>query len=723
MYLDRVEITGFKSFAEKTTLVFPKPKNHGFGITAIVGPNGSGKSNIIDATAWAMGEQSLKTLRSRSFENIIFASAKRKFRTAEVNLCFSNDEGEPIFTVSRRLLRSGENEYLINKDRVKLTDVLFLLAQNHFGQKSYALVNQGMTDAVLRSSQEERETFFNEATGVEQYILKRDQSFKKINKTQKNLDEALIALRELTPHLNSLKRQMNKLKKRKEIETELRNQEESFYSQLWFDLKKQMDEWQKKLEKKLIEKNEIEKVFRNFKSKIEAFSKEELNKTYLEKQKKYEELLNLKNDYLRNEAFLEAEIKELEKKAKKKGQVEIIRNVKEILEGLKEIKNLFLKIEEVKEISKINELIQRGKSKLEDLINCFRESKEEVNLDNLYQQVEEVKNKIISLNKELEKNSQELGKFLEEEKTKREKIVKEQKEIENFQNQFNLISSEVNEIKIELAKLETKKDDLEKEIIEELGGTNNLKEEIKITASFEEIKRIKRQLEIIGGIDKDVEKEYASLNERFNFLSTQTADLKKSVASLKEIVSRLDLNIKKQFQKNFAKINEEFSNFFKILFNGGEAKVKFTLLNPRLARYSPEANNLVGLKEKELAEGEPEEEEIGQKFNFEIIAQPPGKKIRNIEMLSGGEKTLTSLSLICAIIAINKPPFVILDEADAALDEKNSDNFARIIKELSSKTQLILITHNPVIMEIVEVLYGASMDKEGVTKLVSLKLE
>jgi len=382
-----------------------------------------------------------------------------------------------------------------------------------------------------------------------------------------------------------------------------------------------------------------------------------------------------------------------------------------------------LKIEEVKEISKINELIQRGKSKLEDLINCFRESKEEVNLDNLYQQVEEVKNKIISLNKELEKNSQELGKFLEEEKTKREKIVKEQKEIENFQNQFNLISSEVNEIKIELAKLETKKDDLEKEIIEELGGTNNLKEEIKITASFEEIKRIKRQLEIIGGIDKDVEKEYASLNERFNFLSTQTADLKKSVASLKEIVSRLDLNIKKQFQKNFAKINEEFSNFFKILFNGGEAKVKFTLLNPRLARYSPEANNLVGLKEKELAEGEPEEEEIGQKFNFEIIAQPPGKKIRNIEMLSGGEKTLTSLSLICAIIAINKPPFVILDEADAALDEKNSDNFARIIKELSSKTQLILITHNPVIMEIVEVLYGASMDKEGVTKLVSLKLE
>jgi len=723
MYLDRVEITGFKSFAEKTTLVFPKPKNHGFGITAIVGPNGSGKSNIIDATAWAMGEQSLKTLRSRSFENIIFASAKRKFRTAEVNLCFSNDEGEPIFTVSRRLLRSGENEYLINKDRVKLTDVLFLLAQNHFGQKSYALVNQGMTDAVLRSSQEERETFFNEATGVEQYILKRDQSFKKINKTQKNLDEALIALRELTPHLNSLKRQMNKLKKRKEIETELRNQEESFYSQLWFDLKKQMDEWQKKLEKKLIEKNEIEKVFRNFKSKIEAFSKEELNKTYLEKQKKYEELLNLKNDYLRNEAFLEAEIKELEKKAKKKGQVEIIRNVKEILEGLKEIKNLFLKIEEVKEISKINELIQRGKSKLEDLINCFRESKEEVNLDNLYQQVEEVKNKIISLNKELEKNSQELGKFLEEEKTKREKIVKEQKEIENFQNQFNLISSEVNEIKIELAKLETKKDDLEKEIIEELGGTNNLKEEIKITASFEEIKRIKRQLEIIGGIDKDVEKEYASLNERFNFLSTQTADLKKSVASLKEIVSRLDLNIKKQFQKNFAKINEEFSNFFKILFNGGEAKVKFTLLNPRLARYSPEANNLVGLKEKELAEGEPEEEEIGQKFNFEIIAQPPGKKIRNIEMLSGGEKTLTSLSLICAIIAINKPPFVILDEADAALDEKNSDNFAKIIKELSSKTQLILITHNPVIMEIVEVLYGASMDKEGVTKLVSLKLE
>jgi len=127
------------------------------------------------------------------------------------------------------------------------------------------------------------------------------------------------------------------------------------------------------------------------------------------------------------------------------------------------------------------------------------------------------------------------------------------------------------------------------------------------------------------------------------------------------------------------------------------------------------------------ANGEEEKTEtktIRQKeFDIEIIAYPPGKKIKSIEMLSGGEKALTSLALICSVISTNKPPFVILDEADAALDEKNSDRFAKILKELAGQTQLILITHNPMVMEIADVLYGATISPAGSTKLISMKLE
>jgi len=143
--------------------------------------------------------------------------------------------------------------------------------------------------------------------------------------------------------------------------------------------------------------------------------------------------------------------------------------------------------------------------------------------------------------------------------------------------------------------------------------------------------------------------------------------------------------IKTQFQESFSKINHAFNRYFKIIFNGGDAKI-------------------------ELSE------------NIDILATPPGKKIKNISMLSGGEKALTSLALIAAIISINKPPFVVLDEVASSLDQENSSRFAKIIKELSNYTQFIIITHNQEIIEISDILYGITMHEDGTSKLLSLKL-
>ncbi len=234
----------------------------------------------------------------------------------------------------------------------------------------------------------------------------------------------------------------------------------------------------------------------------------------------------------------------------------------------------------------------------------------------------------------------------------------------------------------------------------------------------------KNQLELIGGIDLETEKEYNETKERYDFLSNQTSDLNNAIKSLEEIISDLDLNIKGRFDHEFNIISEKFSEYFKILFNGGTAKI---------IKLSEEEKS-VASENLEKIEENPSEENLKKikllkKRNalglsgIEIQATPPGKKIQAISMLSGGERALTAIALICAIISSNPSPFVVLDEVDAALDEANSERLAQILDDLSNKTQFIVITHNRASMKRASVLYGVTMQSDGISKLLSVKLE
>src|SRR3989338_3718408 len=180
MYLEKLEIQGFKSFANKTVLTFSTGKK--VGISSIVGPNGSGKSNIADSVRWVLGEQSLKLLRGKKSQDVIFSGSSKKTRLgfAQVSLFLNNeDKKAPIdysqVVVSRRVYRDGTSEYQINNANVRLADIQLLLAQANFGHRTYSVIGQGMIDAILTSSPNERKEFFDEATGVKKYQIKREQ--------------------------------------------------------------------------------------------------------------------------------------------------------------------------------------------------------------------------------------------------------------------------------------------------------------------------------------------------------------------------------------------------------------------------------------------------------------------------------------------------------------------------------------------------------------------
>ncbi|MEK7077139.1 MAG: hypothetical protein AAB967_02815, partial [Patescibacteria group bacterium] len=231
------------------------------------------------------------------------------------------------------------------------------------------------------------------------------------------------------------------------------------------------------------------------------------------------------------------------------------------------------------------------------------------------------------------------------------------------------------------------------------------------------IERFRARLEEIGGIDPSVAKEYEDTGARYTFLETELNDLKSAHESLKTLIEELEEHIEKDFKEGFAKIKNEFHNYFRIIFGGGRASLSVVKIPVRGMTLEEAEKDF-----DEAGEG-PELPDGAYYEGIEMVVDLPRKRIKGLSMLSGGERALTSIALLFAITAVNPPPFLILDETDAALDEANSQRYAAILKELAKKTQLILVTHNRETMKCANVLYGITMGDDGVSKILSLKFE
>ncbi|MBR5059753.1 MAG: AAA family ATPase [Clostridia bacterium] len=208
MYFRRLEMQGFKSFAEKTVIEF------GDGITAVVGPNGSGKSNISDAIRWVLGEQRPKSLRGGRMEDVIFSGTEHRkpVSFAEVSIVMDNSDGTlnieyDTVKVTRRLFRSGESEYLINGRQSRLKDIFTLFANTGIGKEGYSIIGQGKVDEILSTRSEDRRGIFEEASGIALYRMRKDESERKLLLAQQNLEVIDGVIGELEVQINTLKKQ------------------------------------------------------------------------------------------------------------------------------------------------------------------------------------------------------------------------------------------------------------------------------------------------------------------------------------------------------------------------------------------------------------------------------------------------------------------------------------------------------------------------------------
>ena len=755
MYLKQVEIIGFKSFANKTVLEFKPTESFGSGqdatgITAIVGPNGSGKSNVSDAIKWAMGEQSMKTLRGKKSEDVIFAGSGTKTRlsSAQVRLFFDNsDKRIPLeydeVIITRKLFRSGESEYLINGAKVRLLDIQDLLAKAGVGRESYCVINQGMSDSVLNATPVERRSVIEDAAGVKQYQIKKDRALKKLDSTIENIERTSALIREIEPHLKMLKRQAEKAQQGKEISIKLKEKQTSLYSYLWHTFQTEQEKFSQ-------EKNIIGARMMNMQREVDKLSDE------LTKEAPQVETDDKKQDLEKKRSVLQQELNEAEReliitegrivvekeKLARQKVVEMIpvdlRYVQKSLDNIRKNQEILIQrveaAENMEQLQDIKEFARAIQQELHDLYEQAGKGKVEVRKDTTKEQQEiqeridhmEAKKRDCSVREEkIRKGIAEIDGAIREEiersRKMREHFFEMERSVRSKQEELNRLKDQFNEAKIKLARIEVREEDLTAEIREQLKREPKELDYDGIAVEREtlerEISRLKVQMEQIGGIDPMILQEYQETNARFEFLTQESLDLQNAIGSLSQVIREMDQKIGEQFEKAFEQINKEFSEYFKIIFGGGKAElIKTRIKDQRAKNKEQDADAEEGTETEPEAEGKKE-------MGVEIYACPPGKKITNLSMLSGGERSLTSLALLFAIIAHNPPPFAILDEVEAALDEANSRRFSKILQELSAHTQFIAITHNRETMRQAALLYGVTMGDDGISKLLSVKLD
>jgi len=313
MYLKRLELQGFKSFADKTVLEFMP------GITTVIGPNGSGKSNISDSIRWVLGEQSMKSLRGSKSEDIIFAGTqnRKSLGFAEASIVIDNTDGKlPIeyseVTVTRRIYRNGESGYYINKTPCRLKDVLELFMDTGIGKDGYSIIGQGKIDEILSNKSEDRRAIFEEAAGIVKYRVRKAESEKKLEQTKLNLLRINDILAEIEANIEPLKKQSEKAKKFLDLREELKGIEIGLflfnidnYKQKLVEITKDMDIFVTQQQDEETKMQEMQNLKEELKTKIDEITEkiEETQNLGFETSKKQEQInsdINLANERISN---------------------------------------------------------------------------------------------------------------------------------------------------------------------------------------------------------------------------------------------------------------------------------------------------------------------------------------------------------------------------------------------------------------------------------------
>jgi len=745
MYLKSLEMIGFKSFGKKSELEFTTP------ITAIVGPNGSGKSNAAEAFRFVLGEQSMKGLRSKRGEDLIWGGSSELSRSSRASVKATFDNTKRLLdidfdevVIERVVYRDGINEYFVNGSKVRLKDVTELLAGANIGASGHHIISQGEADRVLAASPRERKQMIEDALGLRVYQYKKDESLKKLEKTEENKAQVEALRRENAPHLRFLERQMKKLEKARELRETLVTTYHEY-------LKREEDYLTYEREELAGLRKEPEGELKQITARIEDLRRElerategtEESEELLELQRKLSQLRSEHGECTRTVgriegqlAFEERRLEEEKKQAKAHEGMPI--PYKEARKFWEELTRLLDHAHGNGDPQPMREALKAAQALVRKFIERYRVDANEYEpdtsmLDRLRTEKTQAESSVTHIEERIAGCEERLATKNKALEASKDASHEQERELYTLMAKETELRGKLRELDARATILAREDEEFKREASEgvaligrqvagykdfDLSGQHvdlESGEREERSAQLErrrELEKMKIRLEEMGGASADdVTKEYVEVKERDEFLERELADLAESAQSLRQLVAELEAELDQKFTEGVAAISTQFNEFFSLMFGGGSAALTISKEKKRSK-----------LMEVFLGEA-PDDEEEHEESGVDVAVSLPRKRVQGLMMLSGGERALTSIALIFAMSQVNPPPFLILDETDAALDEANSRRYGDMIVSLAHKSQLILITHNRETMSRAGVLYGITMGSDGVSRILSVKFD
>jgi chromosome segregation ATPase len=768
--LKRLELNGFKSFAGRTVLEFPA------GIIAIVGPNGSGKTNIVEGIRWLLGERDSKNLRGGKVEDLIFAGTPKRARVgvASASLYFENkNKFFPVdfeeVVVTRQISRGGDSKYYLNKSEVLLRDLIDFFAKARLGSRGMVIIGQGNSDLFVRSTPTERREMIEEVLGLREYQIKKADAERRLKNTRINLDKTKALIEEILPHLRSLKRQTSRWERRGALEEELQTLEGQFFGSQLHEIAVKMAVAEESIAANKKQFDALEKELHDAEDrqiKVESSQPEE--KRELAKIKEsVRALLERRSALQKDLGRLEVQIEIAraqpatvgatggvsQKNGGSTNDDDELDKLTDLIKKLKTELELALN-EDPRELQAVVEtIIEEMQFAIED---AGRREKRAAKASERGAIPESIKKEFEKLTSDLRALEKELGDLRTQEKSLEESQ-------EGFYNVFKEAVAAVQAAKNKIGEwenasrarvLEKERLDLRRnEVLRQIEQAGRRAEDFLTTAaktsgapaaakkieSFsaaelqdmeKRLFRLRGELASIGEVDQALMKEAQDTETRYAFLSKESEDLEKAVTDLTALMHELSEKIKTEFDKSLHKINDAFNEFFRTMFGDGAAKLK--------VQKPKEAGGASDSDEDESGAGADgvitdAKDDGANEIGGPLLPQKPGgveielklarKRITSLDALSGGERSLVGIAALFAMVSVSPPPFLVLDEIDAPLDERNARRFSEMLKNFSKHTQFLVVTHNRATMEAADILYGVTLAEDGSSKVVSLKLE
>ena len=657
--------------------------------------------------------------------------------------------------IARLVHRSGENEYLINDSPVRLKDIAELLGSVGLGASSHHIISQGEADRFLNASPKDRKEMIEEALGLKIYQIKKADAEKRLEKTAENIKQVESLRREIQHQLKFLKKEAEKIEEAKKFKTELKEVYSQFIPQEKDYLKKESD-------KIIAEKNKIDEDIKTTEKSKTVFLGDSSAETIKKFIKEIEiKLFQEESELSKSQASrnsMERELGKLEgimeyrqslspKYSDKKEELSPIpcKKVLEIMEAVRESAVLGAANSDITEARKIFEGIVSSAKEFIAKISGKQDNAVVGGNDigDLKKKKDEIQAMISVIEKKEKEIMESIGRLKLEAEENRRKIAETEKESYQADAKIRELKGHLARLSLEEDKVKLRTDELKREemeivallgrqFLESLAPTSRLNLDVELSYQDREkflkrAERLKIRLEDCGAVGGEVLDEYNQAKQRDEGYEKELTDLAAAEKSLREIMAELADKIENDFFGGVEKINEEFRKFFVSVFGGGKAELKLIKREKKpFSDDSPvvsERENFFPRTTLNLPRVVLGKRALEEETGIEISVSHPKKRISSLEMLSGGERSLVAISLLFAMSQVNPPPFLILDETDAALDEANSRKYALMLKSLGEKTQLVVITHNRETMRQADIIYGITMNADGISRLLSIKFD